>query len=134
MGNNSDSYETQLASACILLSVADADEILENKEIKIIIDILMDFFSINENDSKKLIEHSKSILLNSKDLFEFGTKLNNSFSKIDKIDFIGCVFEVAYADGNLHFLEHHTIKKIANILNLDRNDILKTKAEIELYI
>ena len=30
MNNQTDSYQTQIASACILLSVADADEILED--------------------------------------------------------------------------------------------------------
>ena len=34
MNNNTDSNKTQLAAACILLSVADADEILEDQEKK----------------------------------------------------------------------------------------------------
>ncbi|SVE06817.1 uncharacterized protein METZ01_LOCUS459671, partial [marine metagenome] len=52
----------------------------------------------------------------------------------DKLDFISCIFEVAYADGDLHYLEHHTIKKISNILKLHRNEIIAAKAEIESYL
>jgi len=33
MKNTTDSTQTQLAAACILLSVADADEILEEQEL-----------------------------------------------------------------------------------------------------
>ena len=48
---------------------------------------------------------------NSTGLFQFGTQLNQNFSHDDKLDFISCIFEVAYADGNLHYLEHHAVKR-----------------------
>ena len=67
-------------------------------------------------------------------LFQFGNQLNKDFSHNDKLDFISCVFEVAFADGDLHYLEHHTIKKIANILNVNRNEIINAKAEIENFL
>ena len=67
-------------------------------------------------------------------LFQFGNQLNQDLSHEDKLDFITCVFEVAYADGELHYLEHHAIKKIANILNLYRDEIINAKAEIANYL
>ncbi|SVE09451.1 uncharacterized protein METZ01_LOCUS462305, partial [marine metagenome] len=63
-----------------------------------------------------------------------GVQLNKDLSHDDKLDFINCLFEVAYADGKLHYLEHHTVKKISNILNLHRDDIIAAKAEIESYL
>ena len=60
--------------------------------------------------------------------------LNQFLSHDDKLDFISCVFEVAYADGELHYLEHHAVKKIANILHLEKNEIISAKAEIESYL
>ena len=124
----------KLAAACTLLSVAEADENLDNNEIKLINDILQDFFSINSIESKNLIDQGQILWDKSKDIFDFGNQLNKYFSKDDKLDFIFCIFEVAYADGNLHYLEHHTIKKIANILNIQREDIIAVKAEMESYI
>ena len=44
MNNHIDSINTQLAAACMLLSIADADEILEDEEIQTIGEILQDFF------------------------------------------------------------------------------------------
>ena len=134
MKNNSDSYQTQLAATCLLLSVADADEILEKEELETIGDILQDFFSINEQSVDSLVPEAVKILKSSIGLFEFGQQLNIDFDYDDKLDFINCVFEVAYADGDLHYLEHHTIKKIANILNLHRDEIISAKAEIENFL
>ena len=131
---NADTYQTQIAATCILLSVADADEILEDRELDIIREILQDFFSIDQNVAQSLINDSTNIWESSTDLFQFGTQLNQNLSHDDKLDFINCVFEVAYADGDMHYLEHHTIKKIANIFNLNRTELIAAKVEIESYL
>jgi len=134
MNNIIDSTQTQLATACILLSVADADETLEYQELNTINAILQDFFAIDEKAASALMEKAQIEWKNSTGLFQFGNQLNEGFSHDDKIDFISCVFEVAYTDGELHYLEHHTIKKIANILNLQRDEIITVKAEIENFL
>ena len=134
MNNMNDSHETQLSAACLLISVAEADEILEKQELDTIQDILQDFFSIADNDAYKLIQEAQNKMKNATGLFVFGQHLNTVFDHTDRLDFISCVFEVAYADGDLHYLEHHTVKKIANILNVNREDILASKSEMENYL
>jgi len=134
MNNYIDSYDTQLAATCILLSIADADEVIEDKELVIIHEILHEFFSLEQDAVQLLMDEATKIRQASTDLFQFGTQLNKNFTHDDKIDFINCVFEVAYADNNLHYLEQHTIKRIANILNLHRDDIIAAKAEIASYL
>ena len=134
MNNMNDSHETQLSATCLLLSVAEADEILEKQELDTIQDILKDFFSIADNDAYKLIQEAKDKMKNATGLFVFGQHLNTVFDHTDRLDFISCVFEVAYADGDLHYLEHNTVKKIANILNVNREDILASKSEMENYL
>ena len=129
-----DSHETQLSAACLLLSVAEADEILEEKELDTIHDILKDFFSIADHDAHELIQEAQIKMKNSTGLFAFGQHLYSLFDNEDRLDFISCVFEVAYADGDLHYLEHHTVKKIANILHVNREDILTAKAEMEDFL
>ena len=134
MNNINDSHKTQLSTACLLLSVAEADEILEKQELDIIQDILKDFFSIEQNDAHELIHEAQNKMKNATGLFEFGQHLNSIFDHADKLDFISCVFEVAYADGNLHYLEHHTVKKIANILNISREDVLTSKVDMDNFL
>ncbi len=129
-----DSHETQLSATCVLLSVAEADEILEKQELDTIQDILKDFFSITDNDAHELILEAQNKMKNATGLFVFGQHLNTVFDHTDRLDFISCVFEVAYADGDLHYLEHHTVKKIANILNVNREDILSSKIEMKYFL
>ena len=88
MNNITDSTKIQLAAACILLSVADADEILEDQELDTINVILQDFFILDEKATSSLMEKAQSEWKNSTGIFEFGNQLNAGFSHDDKIDFI----------------------------------------------
>ena len=129
-----DSYEIQLSSTCLMMSVAMADEILEDGELNAINEILTDFFSITSEEATKLIEASKTKLEKSYDTYSIASTLVDNFSYSDRVDLICCIFEVAYADKNLHFMERHTIKQIASILQIDRLDLVRAKKEIESYL
>ena len=134
MSKGKDSIDVIKSATCLLLSIAYADEILDDKEINIIKDIIIDFFNISNDDAESIFQESSISLKNSTDLFAYGKVLNNGFSHQDKLDFIGCIFEVAFIDGELHYIESHTIKNIANILNIEHSDLIKTKMEIKRFL
>ena len=134
MTNTKDTIKTINAATSLLISIAYADEVLDNREISVIKEIISEFFEIEPKVAEKVYIDSSKDLENSTDLFAFGKVLNNTFSYQDKLDFIGCIFEVAFIDGELHYIESHTIKSIANILNLDHSDIIKTKMEIKRFL
>ena len=120
-----------MASTCLLLSIANADDNIDDKELTIINDIMQDFFSLSNNESKKIIHEAQEDLKLSTDYFSYGNKLNNHFSLTDKIDFISCIFEVAYSDGEYHYMEEHMIKKIAHILHIENKDLINVKVGIK---
>ena len=125
-------YEPDVLNACsaLLLSVADADEILEADELDTIRDILIDYFQLMPEAADQSMEKGRELLKASTGLFAVGDLLNKSFGQGEKLEFIKCVFEVGYSDGELHYLEHHTIKKIANILNVEQADLVQAKIEV----
>ena len=134
MDHSIDTYDVKIATTCLLIKVAFADEYLDAKEEKIIREILSDFFSIKTEEINKLFKDSNQLLKESTDIFSFGQLLNLHFTKEDKIDLIGCIFEVAFADGELHYLENHTIKQIAHILNIEHKDLINVKMEIKHFL
>ena len=126
-----DSKEIILASTCLLLSIADADNNIDDKELSIIDEIIQDFFDVNKEDTNAIINNAKKSLIKSTDYFSYGKTLNESFSITDKVDFLSCIFEVAYSDGEYHYLEEHMIKKIANILHIENKDLVNVKMDIK---
>ena len=122
------------AAAILLLSIANADNIIEKSEIKIIKDIIKDFFSVESEELYSIIENAIIELKQSTSYFEYAQILNKNFNYQDKLDFIFCVFEVAHIDNELHFKEQHMIKQISNILNVEHQDLIKIKIEIKKYL
>ena len=132
---NKKKYPEHFFSAtALLLHVSIADDIIRDKEINLIKNIIEDFFKINKIDSTEILKISMKILEECTSIYELGKKLNINFNYQDKIDFISCAFEIAYADNKLHYLEEHFIKTIANILNVDHSDLIKSKTEIRNYL
>ena len=122
------------AGAILLLSIANADNIIEKSEIKIIKEIIQDFFSIKNEEAYSIIESAIIELKKSTSYFEYAQILNENFTYQDKLDFVFCIFEVAHIDNNLHFKEQHLIKQISSILNIEHHDLIKIKLEIKKYL
>ena len=132
---NKNNYPKHIFSGTsLLLHISKADDTIQNAELKLIKHIIEDFFEINKSDSTEIIEISLKSLEDSTDIYEFGKELNEHFNYQDKVDFICCTFEVAYADNSLHYLEEHFIKKISTILNVEQADLINSKTEIKNYL
>ena len=122
------------AATILLYSVANADQSIEKNEIKIIKEIVQDFFSTDSDEAYSIVENAITEFKNSTSFFKYGQILNENFSYQDKLDFIYCIFEVAFSDNELHFREQHLIKQIAGILNIENQDLIKTKLELKNYL
>ena len=122
------------AAGILLLSIANADHNIEKEEIRLIKEIMEDFFSLQKEDAYETIENAIIDFKKSTSFFQYSQILNKNFSYQDKLDFIFCIFEVAYVDKELHFMEQHLIKNIASALNVEHKDLIKTKLEIKKYL
>lgn len=122
------------AATILLYSVANADQNIEKDEIKIIKEIIQDFFSVESQDAYDIVESAIVEFKKSTSYFEYAQILNENFSYQDKLDFIYCIYEVAFSDNELHFREQHLIKQISTILNIENQDLIKTKLEIKNYL
>ena len=124
----------ELYTASLMLMLASVDDQLDPLEIDIIKDILIDFFNIDSKKSEQLIIDSHELIKKITDIYEITSFINDSFNKQEKIDLLCCIFEVAYCDKKFHFMERHLINQIANILNINKDELLKAKKEIQDYL
>ena len=132
--NNNLHNNVKNAATILLYSVANADQNIEKGEIKIIKEIIQDFFSVESQDAYDIVESAIIEFKKSTSYFEYAQILNENFSYQDKLDFIYCIYEVAFSDNELHFREQHLIKQISTILNIENQDLIKTKLEIKNYL
>jgi uncharacterized tellurite resistance protein B-like protein len=60
----------------------------------------------------------------------FTSVLMRHWSETQRAEFVGLLWEVAYADGELHEMEDHTLWRVADLLAVDGRErmLLKQKA------
>ena len=134
LNDNNKDYKIQVYTCALMIIIASADENLEAEEIDVIKDIISDFYSLEMEIIEKIMKDAQIVIDDSIDIYQIASFINKELSKQDKIDLIYCIFEIAYSDSNLHFMEKHLIDKIANIFNLNKSEIFKAKKEIQKYL
>ena len=134
LNDNNKDYKIQVYTCALMIIIASADENLEAEEIDVIKDIISDFYSLEIEIIEKIMNDAQIVINDSIDIYQIASFINKELSKQDKIDLIYCIFEIAYSDNNLHFMEKHLIDKIANIFNLNKSEIFKAKKEIQKYL
>ena len=129
--NKKDEKKLIFHTTSLLLKVASADQIIKKEELDIIKEIISEFFAVNTSEADRTISEAIEINKESIDLFEAGSYVNDVLSQQDKIDFIICIYEVAYVDNNLDFLERHIINQIINILNINKEQIKIIQKDVQ---
>ena len=56
------------------------------------------------------------------DLYSFTSVLKRHLDAEARIEFIGIMWDIVFADGELHELEDHTLWRIAELIGVDRRD------------
>ena len=56
------------------------------------------------------------------DLFAFTSVLNRSLDETAKIEFIGILWEMVYADGEIHELEDNIVWRTAELIGVSQRD------------
>ncbi len=128
--NERENHKISTHTAALLLLIASADESIENSESYIINDIITDFFKLNKEMTELVIQDAKQIIQKSTDIYHIANYLNSVFDREDKVDLLYCIFEVAFADKEFHYMERHMINQIMNIMNIDKTEIIKAKRDL----
>ena len=128
--DNNNEYKIQLYTTSLMLMIASADNDIGDEELEIIKKNLINFFHIGEDLSEELIKSSYNIIGEATDIYELGSFINKSLNSQEKIELLSYIFKVAYSDKNFHFMERHLINQIANILNINKDKVLKAKKEV----
>ena len=117
----------QLASAVLLLEVAQADRHYSKHEKKRIHKAIADNYSLSKANINSLMELADKKSEEATDYHQFTSLLNKKFSLGQKIHLIVLMWQVAFADGELDNHENHFIRKIAELLYLRHSEMLSAR-------
>ncbi|MDY6981566.1 MAG: TerB family tellurite resistance protein [Pseudomonadota bacterium] len=116
-----------LASAALLVEIANADQEMDDREREVLLGILEQKLQLDKATLQNLWELAHAEHKDATSLFQFTTLINGAYGHRDKVQLLQYMWEVAYADGRIDRYEEHLIRRVADLLYLTHGDFIRTK-------
>ena len=108
--------ELQLATACLLVEVASLDHEFDAGERAAIARLLKRRFELDEEAAEQLIAAAEAEIGRTHQLFSFTRVVKDRFEHEERIELMEMLWEVAYADGELHDYEANLMRRTAGLI------------------
>jgi uncharacterized tellurite resistance protein B-like protein len=123
----STSKKYQVATAALLVEVAKADGDFSKDERKRIIELMKNYYDLDDECVNELLALSEQKVKDSVSIYEFSSVINESFTQQEKLELIKNLWRIIYEDGKLDSHEDRLIKIIGSTLNLEHKNVIDAK-------
>ncbi len=114
-----DDAELHLAAAALLAEEALMDGHVDESELEIIVTLLMDQFAITAEEAAELVAEGRRAAEQSGQLYAFTRVIKDRFSHGERVRMIEMLWQVALADGEVHYSESNMVRRVAGLLYVE---------------
>lgn len=110
--------ELRLAAAALLVEAARMDGVFGESERATVRRLLEDRFALPADEANELLEMAEAETMRSTHLFGFTQTVKNGYAPEERVAMIEMLWEVAYADGELHHYEANLLRRVAGLIHV----------------
>ena len=114
--------DPRIAAAALMYHVMDADGVRQDVEWERMKELLTESYGVTGEELDRLVAAGSEADDEAVDLYTFTSVLKRHLDAEARVEFIGIMWEIVFADGELHELEDHTLWRIAELIGVDRRD------------
>lgn len=112
----------QVAAAALLVEAARMDEVITQEERDRIEDLVRRRFGLDAEAAATLRRAAEEASAEATQWYGFAAVIRDRFSAQERVELIEMLWEVAYADGELHDLEASLLRRIGGLLYVSDRD------------
>jgi uncharacterized tellurite resistance protein B-like protein len=120
--------QKQLAVAALLIEVAMADHIFDEREMLTLQQHLKQKFAIADTQLAELIVLAKEESADATSLHQFTTLVHQHCSSQEKFELLVSMWELAFADNDLNKYEEYVIRKVADLIYVSHAEFMRAKS------
>lgn len=120
-------HKLQLATAALLYELLKTDTRVDTQEIDALTGVLQNRFGLRAEELAEIIALAEEEALQATSLYEFTTLINAHYSYPQKVELIGNMWQLAFADQHLDKYEESLIRKTADLIYVRHSDFIRTK-------
>lgn len=111
--------DPRIAAAALLIHVMNADGVRSADEQNRLSEALSKAYNLRGSDLKTLMRAGEKAEAEAVDLYVFTSVLNRHLDENARTEFIRRMWEIVFADGELHELEDNLVWRIAELIGVD---------------
>jgi uncharacterized tellurite resistance protein B-like protein len=108
--------ERQLAAAALMVEAATMDSAFDAAERARVGELIRERFALGADEAADLIAEAERAVAASVQWHGFTSAIKDGFDHAERVELIEMLWEVAYADGQLHDYEASLLRRIAGLL------------------
>jgi uncharacterized tellurite resistance protein B-like protein len=116
-----------VAAAAMLIETARADFTQDEDEQAAMKTLLSGSLGLPATEVQELMETASNRVDEATSLYEFTRIINDHYSAQQKVQLIGAMWAVAFADGNLDKYEEALIRQVAELTYVPHQDYIRCK-------
>lgn len=121
--------DPRIAAAALLYHVMDADGVRQDVEWDRIKALLAQEYGLERDDLDRLVKAGQKADAEAVDLYTFTSVLKRHLDEQQRVQFIRMMWDVVYADGEVHELEDNTLWRVAELIGVERRDRIAQRQE-----
>lgn len=115
------SDDPRVAVAALLFHVMDADGIRDGGEVRQLRPLVSEMFGVEGDELDRVISAGEKADEEAIDLYGFTSVLNRHLDHGAKLEFVSLMWDMVFADGELHELEDNVVWRVAELLHVERD-------------
>jgi len=119
----------EVAAAALLVESSRLDTNFDAAEHETIERLVREHFKLSAEDARELLEYASKRQGEVYSDWVFTETIRKEFSKAEREEIVGMLWEVAYSDGSLHRFEAHMIHRVAEEMGVDKKSLEKCRKD-----
>ena len=126
-----DINDPRVASAALMVHVMDADGIRRDEEFGRLRQMLGEAYGLDAEGVDELLQAGEEADKDAVDLYAFTSVITRHLDHEARLELVELLWEMVYADGELHELEDNVVWRIAELIHVERNDRIALRQRVE---
>lgn len=128
---HAETLQPDLATAVLLIEVAEADFEHDVAETRLIRQLLLEHLSLQSEQVDELLANAHREVDRLVSLQHLTRMMNEQMDQQAKVRVIELMWKVAYADGEKHHYEEHLLRQVADLLYVSHADFIQARHAAE---
>jgi uncharacterized tellurite resistance protein B-like protein len=123
--------DPRVAAAALMYHVMDADGVRQDVEMERLGKLLAEAYSLDPDELRRISAAGQDADRDAVDLYSFTSVLNRHLDMDAKHELIELLWEIVYADNNLHELEDSVVWRVAELIHVEARDRVALRQRVE---